>query len=83
MATTSGIFTNCQGGLGSFSVGDTASGTFNSCIGGEGSFGGIGGTITGKLYYCRLTTGTFTTPTGSGKIVLGIDGNDDIINLTA
>ena len=83
MATTSGIFTNCKGGYGSFSAVDTASGTFTNCIGGDGSFGGVGGTLSGKLYYCRITISVFTTPTGSGKIVLGIDGNDDIINLTA
>ncbi len=34
-----------------------------------------------KFKSCQLTDGTFETQTGSGKIVLGIDGNDDVINL--
>ena len=80
--TASGTFTNCQGGDGSFGNFGTASGTFTNCVGGNGSFGGDG-TLSGKLYYCRLTSGAFETPTGSGKIVLGIDGDDNVINLTA
>ena len=81
--TALGTFTNCQGGNNSFGGGGgTASGIFTNCIGGNRSFGGgITGTLSGQLYYCRLTDGTFQEPTGSGKIVLGIDGNDDIINL--
>jgi hypothetical protein len=31
----------------------------------------------------QLTNRIFQTPTYLGKIVLGIDGNDDVINLTA
>ena len=82
--TASGVFTNCISGNASFGGGNAnsvASGTFNNCIGGNVSFGGNGGTLSGKLYRCRLTAGTFETPTGAGKIVLGIDGNDDVINL--
>jgi hypothetical protein len=86
----SGTFTNCQAGDFSFGGnGGTASGIFTYCIGGDGSFGGNdsltpeSGTLSGKLYYCRLTLGTFQSPTVGGKIVLGIDGNDDIINQTA
>jgi hypothetical protein len=78
----SGTFENCQGGDASFGNFGTASGTFTNCIGGDSSFG-VDGTLSGKLYYCRLTSGAFETPTGSGKIVLGIDGDDDVINLTA
>jgi hypothetical protein len=80
LGTALGIFTNCKGGENSFAGGMTASGIFTNCVGDNSSFGG-GGTLSGKLYRCQLTAGTFQTPTGSGKIVLGIDGNDDIINL--
>ena len=79
----SGTFTNCQGGEYSFGGFETASGTFTNCQGADGSFGGDGGTLEGKLFYCRLTQGTFPTVTGGGKIVLCIDGNDDVINQTA
>ena len=79
----SGTYTNCLGEGTSFAIGGTASGTFTNCIGGNMSFAGDGGTLTGKLIRCQLTTGTFETPTGTGKIILGIDGNDDVINLTA
>jgi hypothetical protein len=83
-ATASGTFTNCVAGNLSFGYNATTSGTFNNCVGGAGSFGGgLYGTLTGKLYRCQLTDGEFVTPTGSGKIVLGIDGDYDVINLTA
>jgi hypothetical protein len=36
-----------------------------------------------KFKSCQLTNRIFQTPTGTGKIVLGIDGNDNVINLTA
>jgi hypothetical protein len=80
--TLSGTFEGCVGGLSSFGFFETVSGTFTNCVGGLNSFG-VNGAITGKLYRCQLTSGTFETPTGTGKIVLGIDGNHDIINLTA
>jgi hypothetical protein len=78
-----GTFVNCVGGDNSFGGGNgaIASGIFEKCIGGENSFGGgISSSLTGKLYYCRLINGLFKTPTSGGKIILGIDGNDDIIN---
>lgn len=79
--TASGTFTNCQGGDSSFGGnGGTASGTFINCQSGNDSFGS-NGTLSGKLYRCQLTSGTFQTPSSGGKIVLGIDGNDDVINL--
>jgi len=69
---------NCTGGDDSFGGGGgTASGTFTDCIGGVGSFGGGGGTLDGFLYYCRLTSGTFVTVSGSGRTVLCIDGNNN------
>jgi hypothetical protein len=57
-----------------------AGGTFTNCIAGAGSFG-AGGTLTGELFYCRLTSGTFQTPTGAGVIRLCIDGSNNIVNL--
>jgi hypothetical protein len=71
------VFKNCQGGNFSFGSDGTVGGIFTNCLGGFNSFG-----TGGKLYRCQLTFGEFQTPTGSGKIVLGIDGNDNIINLT-
>jgi hypothetical protein len=76
--TASGVFTNCTGGDSSFGGSGTSSGIFTSCVGGEYSFGG-NGTLSGFLYYCRLTSGAFETPTGGGKITLGIDGSNAII----
>jgi hypothetical protein len=78
-----GTFTNCTAGDYSFGVyGGTTSGTFNNCISGTGSFGGVG-LLTGRLFYCRITSGTFQTPTGAGVIRLCIDGNNDLINAQA
>lgn len=54
--------------------------TFTNCVGGNISFSGAG-LLTGKLFYCRITTGTFQTPTGAGVIRLCIDGLNDVINL--
>jgi hypothetical protein len=72
------IFKNCQGGFNSFGSDGTVGGVFTNCLGGFNSFG-----TGGKLYRCQLTFGEFQAPTGSGIIVLGIDGNDAVINLTA
>ena len=80
----SGTFTNCQGGDFSFGGaqvfggGAQTSGTFTNCQGGNNSFGGGFGTLSGQLYYCRLTTGTFQTVSGTGVTVLCIDGNNEI-----
>jgi hypothetical protein len=79
--TASGTFTNCRGGFGAFAGGDmsggTASGTFTNCTGSVLSFGNSdGGVLSGKLYYCRLTSGTFNTVSGAGKTRLCIDGSD-------
>ena len=78
--TASGTFNNCIGGNYSFGSYGTASGTFNHCTGGDGSFGGYGGTIreSARLYYTRLTLGTFPTPVTGGRLILCIDGNNNI-----
>jgi hypothetical protein len=53
---------------------------FTNCIGGASSFDGASATLTGKLYYCRLTSGTFKTVSGSGITRYCIDGNGDTNN---
>jgi len=80
--TASGTFTNCTGGDYSFGGGDsgTASGTFNYCTGGYSAFGGNGGTLSGQLYYCRLTTGSFQTLAEGGKLRVCVDGSDAFID---
>lgn len=72
----SGTFTNCVGVDASFGSEGTVSGTFTNCQGGEYSFGGNGGTLTGKLFYCRLTSGIFQTVSGGGITRLCLDGTD-------
>jgi hypothetical protein len=77
--TASGTFTSCVGDIASFGtsivLGGTASGIFTNCIGGTFSFGGRG-TLSGKLYYCRLTSGTFATVSGAGITRLCLDGSN-------
>ena len=75
----SGRFNNCTGGVGSFAGDGSASGVFSNCNGALDSFGGASGTLTGQLYYCRLTlpTNTFQTVSGAGRTVLCIDGNNN------
>ena len=76
------MFNNCTGGINSFGGGGgTVSGVFNNCTGGGGSFGGYGGVIEAlaRLYYTRLTSGTFPTPVAGGRLILCIDGNNNII----
>lgn len=77
--SASGIFKNCEADISSFGgPATTTTGTFINCIANDDSFGGQ---IQGKLYRCQLTNGgIFQNVTVPGKIVLCIDGNDDIIN---
>jgi hypothetical protein len=80
-STCSGTFTNCIGGESSFGSFGTASGIFTNCVGGNNSFGGgFNGTLTGKLYYCRLTQGTFQTVSGGGRTIYCIDGVNNTNN---
>lgn len=72
----SGTFTNCVGGVQSFGAYGQCSGVFVNCTGGIHAFGGNTGTLTGKLYYCRLTSGTFKTVSGVGITRYCIDGNN-------
>jgi len=54
-----------------------------NCIGSQDSFGADYGTLTGTLRGCTLRSGTFITPTGNGKIIDCIDGNNNLINYPA
>jgi len=70
-----GEFIRCISGINSFGLYD-ANGKLTDCVGGSGSFGSLSA-LTGKLYYCRLTSGTFNTVSGGGRTVLCIDGNNN------
>lgn len=81
--TVSGTFNNCIGGNASFGAyGGTISGTLNYCIGSTNSFG-LYGTIasSARLYYTRLTSGTFPTPVAGGRLILCIDGSNNVITI--
>ena len=79
--TASGRFNNCTGGDTSFANNGTASGRFNNCTGGAGSFGGGSpSTLTGRLFYCLLTSGTFKTVSSGGRTYYCIDGNGNTNN---
>jgi hypothetical protein len=71
-----GVFSNCVGGQYSFFAGfGGSSAVCNNCIGDENAFG-----FDFKLYYCRLTSGTFDSVYDQGLTVLCIDGNNEINN---
>jgi hypothetical protein len=86
-AYVNGSFINCIAQFNSFGGSSgfggtpgTADGIFTNCIGGYGSFGGplgSSGTLSGKLYYCRLTGGQFQEVSGSGITRLCIDGDNN------
>lgn len=81
---SSGTFINCIGAeycFGSADLNGIASGNYTYCTGGDSSFGSPGfGALTGKLYYCRLTIGTFLTVSSGGRTVYCIDGNNNTNN---
>lgn len=68
-----GTFTNCVAGDYSFGVKIT-SGTFTNCVAGNASFSSGGNGATGRLYFCRLTNGSFRADT-LGAIYGSIDTN--------
>lgn len=81
--TASGTFNNCSGGDGAFGGAGTASGNFSNCVGGNFAFGNSpGGTpiLSGKLYYCRLTSGTFNTVSSGGQTRYCLDGTNTANN---
>jgi len=79
---SSPVLNNCVGGANSFGV-SAFSGQASYCVGGSGSFAS-GGTLRGKLYWCRLTSGTFATvsgtPPNNGRTIYCIDGNNNTNN---
>ena len=75
----SGIFIDCTGEDVSFGRDADTSGTFINCTGGNDSFGD-GGTLSGKVFYSRMTSGTFPTPSSGGVIRMSIDGNNNEVN---
>jgi hypothetical protein len=82
-AIASGIFVNCNALNNSFATSNNASGLFKNCTAGQDSFGGDGGTISGQLLFCRLTAGSYETPSGSGIIRFCLDGDNNIVNADA
>jgi hypothetical protein len=82
-STASGKFINCSALNNSFATSGVASGIFRNCVGGEFSFAGDGGAITGELISCRLASGSYETPSGSGIIRFCLDGDNNIVNADA
>lgn len=78
----SGNYVNCVGGDYSFNAFNVTSGSFENCTGGLYSFGGAPGygDLSGRLLFCRLTTGTFIVVTGGGKIIYCVDGFNNTNN---
>ena len=85
-ASSNGKYFNCKGGDFSFGAGGGfANGHYELCTGDINSFGTLIGedgesTLNGKLYRCRLTEGDFISTSETGVIILGINGNDNIVN---
>lgn len=78
------IYNNCiSGGEGSFWNYIDASNEYNNCKAGLNSFiefDNNEGSTENKLYFCRLTDGTFPNSTGAGLIRQSIDGSNVLIN---
>jgi hypothetical protein len=77
--TASGTFTNCTGGGGAFGGGRVASGTFTNCTGGSGAWNASITGATCRLFFCRLTSGSFGTRTNGAKIKQSFAG-DTLVN---
>lgn len=76
----SGTFNNCTAGDLSFGYNAaTNTGTFTNCVAGSNSFKTKDDGTTGKVYYCRLTNGTFATVSGAGitRYCINGDGTSD------
>ena len=83
--TISGTFINCTGGAECFgSFGSSISGVLTNCTGGAYSFGAAGSTgstiagSTCRLYFCRITSGTFTARTSGAKIKRSFEGDTEV-----
>lgn len=83
--TASGTFVNCDAGFSSYAGGGgIANGIYSNCLGEAYSWGGYGGgSITGKLFYCRYkvpvgggvtVASTFVTVSSGGITRLCVDG---------
>jgi hypothetical protein len=83
---TGSFFENCKAGEASFgySTFSLSGATFVNCTAGPASWGGIGvgdnNRMLGKLYNCRLTSGTFGILSGEGLLRNCIDGDNNIID---
>lgn len=78
----SGFTENCTAGDSSFGTDESGgsgsfSGTSINCEGGAGSFCSVSGTFTstGRLNFCKLTSGGFPTVTAGGHITYCINGD--------
>lgn len=69
----------CSGGDGSFSSSSDLVANLTDCIGGLGSFCNDSGDIMSILKGCKLTAGTFKTPT-TGKLINCIDGDGNVVS---
>lgn len=78
----SGTFIDCMSKESMFGIGNSfgeyASGTFIRCQAGSSSFGKT--QLTGKVYYCRLISGTFQTVSGGGITRYCLDGTNTANN---
>jgi hypothetical protein len=80
------FFENCTAGELSFgyNTSSLSGATFVNCTAGPASWGGVGfdsnNRMLGKLYNCRLTSGTFGIPSGEGLLRNCIDGDNNIID---
>lgn len=82
----SSFFYNCQGFDNCFNTAVGQSNEFNNCVASLNSFVAVDSLTNpteGKLFFCRLTEGTFPSSTGVGLIRQSIDGNNDLINQDA
>ena len=77
-AFANGTFINCVADANSFGWSGTCSGKFDNCVimSGTGFGTGSGGTLTGKLYFCRIGFSTFKTVSGGGVTRYCIDGTN-------
>lgn len=94
-ATASGTFLNCSANNYSFGYGTFSGVAYNCrsleyCFGSLANNGSVYNSVSGVnsfvinngfLFYSKITSGTFTPPSGTGKIRLCIDGSNNIQNL--
>lgn len=76
-ATLSGTFDYCVAGDTSFGSDSEITGVFSYCKAGLASFGGgLSGNNRAKLFYCRLTQGSFKSVGISGVTIYCVDGSN-------